>query len=209
MRSDQEPSALEPYWQHDRALNGGALAGHPAAFRLKAHLLSERYSEPAEINWFRRSEGERIRVFMRPYFTFPLSSALRRAAPDPEMDPLFGLDDPNRRAARSIGVISATYEPTLRGLLIWEFHLFAPFRPRDPAQDAIYQALWRGMEEILVELLPDTRFLVTPRWDPTYPEHTYERFLIAMGYLPHLVDERLFMKSLPATQENDQPDPSR
>jgi hypothetical protein len=200
MCPDREPSALEPYWQYDRALNGGALAGHPAAFRLKAHLSSERYSEPAEINWFRRSEGERIRVFMRPYLTLPMSSAPRRAAPDPELGSLFGLDDPNRRVARSIGVISATYEPALRGLLIWEFHLFAPFRPRDPAQDTTYQALWRGTEEMLLEMLPDTRFLVTPSWDPDYREDAYERFLVAIGYLPHLAHERLFMKSLPEAQ---------
>jgi hypothetical protein len=92
------------------------------------------------------------------------------------------------------------YEPAIRGLRVWEFHLFAlfaPFRPKDPSQDATYQALWRGMEDMLLELLREIRFLVTPRWDPTYPEHAYERFLIAIGYLPHLGDERLYMKSLP------------
>jgi hypothetical protein len=200
MRPDQEPPAREPvdpYWQHNRALTTGSLAGHPAAFRLKAHLSTERYFGPAEMNWLRRSAGERIHIFMRPYLTFPVSSAPRRHAPDPELDQLFGLDDPARRVERAIGTASAVYGPAVRGLLVWEFHLFAPFRLRDPAQDATYEALWRGMEEMLLELLPETRFLVTPRWDPTYPERAYERFLVAVGYLPHLGDERLFMKSLP------------
>jgi hypothetical protein len=199
MRPDQEPLALEPiepYWQHDRTLNLGPLTGRPAVCRLKARLSSERYFEPPEINWFGRGEGERTRIFMRPYLTFPVSSAPRRAAPDPELDQLFGLDDPARRIERSIGTASASYYPALHGLLVTDVHLFAPFRPMDPAQDATYQALWRGIEELLLDLLPDTRILVTPRWDPSYPERAYERFLVAVGYLPHLGDERLFMKSL-------------
>jgi hypothetical protein len=206
MRPDQEPLSRDPYWQHDRGLTIGTLSGRSVAFRLKTRLSTERYYEPPEINWFGLGEGERTHVFMRPYLTFPVSSAPRRYAPDPELDALFGLDDPARRVERSIGTASALYEPAIRGLLIRELHLFAPFRPRDPVQDATYQALWLGMEEMLLELLPETRFLVTPRWDPSYPERAYERFLVAVGYLPHLGDERLFMKSLPVAQEDDQPD---
>lgn len=209
MRPDQDPPSLDPYWQYDRALDVGSLTAHPARFRLKARLFTERYSEPPEINWFGLGEGERTHVFMRPYLTFPVSSALRRHAPDPELDALFGLDDPARRVDHAIGTASAVYEPALHGLLVVDLHLFVPFRPKDPMQDATYQALWRGMEEMLLELLPETRFLMTPRWDPTFPERAYECFLVAVGYLPHLGDERLFMKSLPANSEGVLLDPPR
>lgn len=91
---------------------------------------------------------------MHPYLTFPYSTAPRRAASDPALDHLFGFHDPNRRIARSIGTISTTSEPVVPGLLIWDFHLVMPSRPTDPVQDAAYQEFRRGMEKMLLELLP-------------------------------------------------------
>jgi hypothetical protein len=70
-------------------------------------------------------------------------------------------------------------------------------RREEPALDTTYQALWQGMEDAQLDLLPATRILVTPRWDPQYDEDTWERFLVAIGYLPHLMHEELFMKSRP------------
>jgi hypothetical protein len=191
----------DSYWTHDRALGTVSFFG---PVRIKARLCApERYWEPAEINWFHRGEGERTHVFLRPYVMMPTRllerHTTRRIAPDPELDQVFGPTphSAGREIERVIGSVSATYYPALRGLLLWEFHLLAPFRPSDPAQDSTYHKLWRGMEETLLELLPDARFLVTPRWDPEYADDSYERFLVAMGYLPHLMDEQLFMKSLP------------
>jgi hypothetical protein len=185
--------------------------GQLAPVHLKAHLSPERYSEPGEINWFARGEGERTYVFMRPYLTLPSTlpapHAQRRASPEPELDALFGSprDTPPRTIEKAIGTASAAYYPAVRGLLVWEFHLSESFRPEEPAIDDTYQMLWLGMEKTLLELLPETRFLVTPRWDPDFAEDPYERFLVAMDYLPHLMHEALFMKS----REDALPDPPR
>jgi hypothetical protein len=211
MRPDHEQSSHDPYWEHDRALGVQIFFGQGYPVRLKAHLFTERYHEPAGINWFLLGEGERTYVFMRPYITTPTPPlAPRRVhAPshDPELDRLFGLaaDEPAPVIEQSLGTASASYYPAVRSLLVWEFHLTSSLRPAEPAQDATYQALWQGMETALVELLPETRFLVTPSWDPEYDQDTWERFLVAMGYLPHLMHEELFMKS----REDAHTDPPR
>jgi hypothetical protein len=213
MHPDHEPSSRDPYWQYDRALGVVTFFGHPSPTRMKARLYTEHYQEPAEYNWFRRGggEGERTYVFMRPYLQVSASEAAPRRTPtashDPELDRLFGLaaDEPAPVIERSLGAASASYYPSVRGLLVWEFHLAAPFRPNDPAQDTTYQALWQGMEDTLLDLLPETRFLVTPGWDPEYDQDRWERFLVAMDYLPHLMHEELFMKSC----ADAQPDPPR
>jgi len=203
MHPDQEHSALEPYWHHDQPIGALLYFGQPTPVRIKAHLFTERYDEPGEINWFHLNQGERTYVFMRPYLTLPSTVPPARAtALDPDLDDLFPSPESARIHERAIGTASAAYYPAVHGLLVWQFHLSDPFRPEDPAQDATYQALWLGMEELLLELLPDTRFLVTPRWDPTYPERTYERFLVAVGYLPHLGHEQLFIKSRSDAQED-------
>jgi len=202
MSPDRHPHSTDPYWTHDRSLGVGAFFGQPYPVRIKAHLATERYIEPADINWFRRGDGERTYVFMRPYLilpsALPAAPLTRRDPPDPTLDALFGSphDEPSRTIERAIGTASAAYYPDIRGLLVWEFHLFAPFRLKDPAQDTTYQILWQGMETTLLELFPQMRFLVTPRWDPDYAEDPYERFLVAMDYLPHLLHEQLFMKLL-------------
>jgi hypothetical protein len=211
MRPDRERQPPDPYWTHDRALGVATLFGRRYPARVKAHLSPpERYSEPAEINWFGLGEGERAFVFMRTYLTLPTFAApCTRATTDPELDRLFGLDEPPQSVQRVIGTASAAYYPALHGLLIWEFHVAAPFRHREPVQDRSYQRLWRGVEETLLELLPQTRFLVTPGWDPEYAEDPYERFLVAMDYVPHLMHANLFMKSLPDDPGDGLSDPPR
>jgi hypothetical protein len=58
MRPDRELLALESYWQYARALTIASLTGHPAAYRLKAQLSTERCWEPPEINWFGLGGGQ-------------------------------------------------------------------------------------------------------------------------------------------------------
>jgi hypothetical protein len=147
------------------------------------------------------AEGERTHIFMRPYLAIssplPASRRTPEASPEPDLDDLFGttVNDSLRTIERAIGTASATYYPAVHGLLLWELDLTPPFRPLDPAQDTRYQTLWRGMEDTLLDLLPETRFLVTPGWDPDYDQDTWERFLVAVDYLPHLLHGWLFMRS--------------
>lgn len=61
------------------------------------------------------------------------------------------------------------------------------------------------MEALLLDLLPQTRFLVTPNWDPDYDQDSWEHFLVSMDYLPHLMHDQLFMKS----RQDAFPDPPR
>lgn len=208
MSPEQEQPSRDPYWQHDQVIGSGTFFGQLTPVRLKAHLYTEQYFEPPQINWFGQSQGERTYIFMRPYLVIPSTLPAPRRSPsdasEADLDDLFGLND-SRIIERALGTASATYYPALRGLLVWQFHLMPPFRPVDPAQDPTYQALWAGMEDTLLQLLPHTQFLVTPGWDPQYDQDTWERFLVAVGYLPHLMHERLFMKSREAAQS----DPTR
>jgi hypothetical protein len=75
MRPEEPSSTPVPYWTHDRALGVGTFLGHRAPIRLKARLSTERYSEPAEINWFRRGEGG-----THPRLHAPLSHARNNCA---------------------------------------------------------------------------------------------------------------------------------
>ncbi len=199
MHPDQPHLPVEPYWQHDRVIGMATFFGQPTPIRMKAHLFTERFFEPAEMNWFGLSEGERTYIFMRPYLTLPATvlPARPRQSADPELDALFGStqDQSKRKIERAIGTASAAYYPAVHGLLVWQFHLSDPFRPEDPALHGAYQTLWQGMEALLLDLLPETHFLVTPSWDPDYDQDTWDRFLVSMDYLPHLMDAQLFMKS--------------
>jgi hypothetical protein len=211
MSPDQEQSSPDPNWQHDRALGVATFFGQQHPVRMKARLYTEHYQEPDQYNWFHRGEGERTFIFMRPYLQVPPSKTATRRAHilphDPALDRLFGLasDEPAPSIEQALGTASASYYPAVHGLLVWEFHLVYPFRPKEPALDRTYQTLWQGLEDTLLDLLPGACFLVTPSWDPEYDQDTWERFLVAMDYLPHLMHEELFMKS----REDAQPDPSR
>jgi hypothetical protein len=211
MSPDQEPSSSESYWQHDRVLGTVTYYGKQTHVHIKAHLSTERFFEPADINWLNQSQGERTYIFMRPYLAIPSTLPTTQRTPEPssdsDLDDLFGsdLDTSPRTMERAIGTASAAYYPAVHSLLVWEFDLTPPFRPVDPAQDVTYQALWRGMEHTLLTLLPETRFLVTPGWDPQYDQDTWERFLVAVDYLPHLMHQQLFMKSA----QEDHLDPTR
>jgi hypothetical protein len=197
MRPDKERRPPDSYWTHDRALGVATLFGQRAPIRLKAHLSIEHYQEPTAINHVRLPRGERTFIFAHPYIRLPEHPPSSQYVPaDPELDALFGLAAPDnpRSVEHSLGIATALYYPARRTLLLWEVELTPAFRPQDPGADSTYQTLWQGFERTLLELFPDTLLLATPDWDPHYAEHRWQRFLVTMGYLPHLMHEQLFMK---------------
>jgi len=124
MHPDRPPLPLPQTF--DRPLGEGMFFGRRVPVRTRLHLTHERYSEPAEINWFRLSEGQRAFIQIRPYILQGLK--VYPPSADPELDSLFGRPGESP-AYTSIRSGSAWYYPAVQGILLWELDLAPPSAP--------------------------------------------------------------------------------
>ncbi len=74
-------------------------------------------------------------------------------------------------------------------LVLWECFIDQPHRQEDPTRDVALAMVWQGFEQFLLQRLADTERIITPAWEPLYPEG-WQEFLAQMGY--HRLSKRAF-----------------
>lgn len=180
----------DPYWSADVALGEAVVERSRKLVRLKLHRADETYREHREIVPLTHPVGRRTYVHAKPYVLVPDITVTVGLYSTPRPDGAVGeVTGSEWRGLRhlEIGQAQARLYHADRTLVLWEALLHPPFRrDADPAQDAALVTFWTGFEQVLLEQLAGRiDRIVTPAWEPDYPEpEVWPRFLTERGYQP-------------------------
>jgi hypothetical protein len=95
---------------------------------------------------------------------------------------------------RVIAGLQAWYYRSERILMLWEVDIFGEYREADPTRDFLLGVMWQAFERELLARAPAAEWIVTPAWDPKYPNEEWRAFLASQEYTPHI--ENTFIKRL-------------
>lgn len=173
----------DDYWQHDEAIGEAHLQRDNYAVRMKLHQSAERHRGPIDLIPGRSYTGERLYHHAKFYVLVPeitLTIGLFEMPQGRNIGEVTGSTWEGMRH-QEIGQGQAWYYAGDRLLVLWECYLEDPFRQKDPTADKALAVAWQGFERFLLERLHDAERIVTPGWEPIYPEK-WQEFLEQMGY---------------------------
>ena len=193
-----DPTMSESYWQQDHAIGEGQMDGKAFAIRLRLHFAEEAYQERRELVPLRQERSRRVYVHGRAYILVP---AVRRSlgiydrpSPSGAVGKILDSQWEGMRH-QDIGNAQGWGYPAERLIVLWEGYLFDPYRQVDPRADPSLATLWTGFERLFLDRFPEAERMVTPSWEPVYPEVAdWEGFLTARGY--RRIDQQVFGKAV-------------
>jgi hypothetical protein len=177
----------DPYWQHDFAVDVGAIEDHPAfGIRFKAHESEERYyrGEGDELVPLTVSRGTRRYFHGKPYQLEPdyhLTVALHPVPPPTGEVGVVESSSWEGMRHREIGQAQGWYYPEDRTLILWECFLEERFQQGTPQEDPLHTAVWQAWEQWLVSRSPGVQRIVTT-WEDIYERADWQRFLASQRY---------------------------
>ena len=185
----------DDYWQHDLAIGEARFWRDEYTVRLKVHEGTETHDGHLDLLPDRSYTGEKLYFHAKPYILLPDISLTVGLYDRPRGQDVGEVRDVQWEGMRhqEVGQAQAWYFVGDRMLELWEGYIEEPHRQKDPTQDPAMAVLWQGFEHFLLDRLHNVERIVTPAWEPIYPEK-WQEFLEQMGY--RQLSKRTFEKRL-------------
>lgn len=181
---------MSDYWTLDTSLFSGQFryfGREPVLVRGKVHTEQEQYRKSdinQEITPISVKEGMRTYLHLRPFVLIPDVILTIGLYPEPHPGGAIGeVVAAQERKMREveIGNVQAWYYPD-GTVVLWECYLHEFVSDQHIHEDPNMAALWRSVEQFLVQQFPQAQRFVTTSHDPMFETTEYQALLRMLSY---------------------------